>query len=137
MHSELVVRVAPTSLEIQQPGTGAGPSHPGAGQGRAAISVLENTNLTLQCQADNGKPPPKVAIQHGMLYSSALPTAQLLWELPEGLPSFSLSESVINGSAVSIISALVVRADSGMQIHNKNKTEPKSQHYRAQKTDFA
>ena len=61
------------------------------------IDVLENTNVTLQCSSVGGKPPPKLS-----------------WHLPDSLPSFSLSETVKNGSSVSVISALVMRSAAAM-----------------------
>lgn len=93
--TQLVVRAAPDAVIIRQL-AGPGAALAGAGQNSSVISVLENTNVTLECRSLGGQPPPRLA-----------------WTLPASLPSFSLAESVTNGSAVSVISALVMRADSG------------------------
>ena len=95
--TRLVVRAAPDAVIIRQlAGPGAALAGAGAGQNTSVISVLENTNVTLECRSLGGQPPPRLA-----------------WTLPASLPSFSLAETVTNGSAVSVISALVMRADSG------------------------
>ena len=88
--SKLVVRRAPTDVVIRQLDTMT--SMMGFSSNNDTIDVLENTNVTLECSSVGGQPPPK-----------------LYWELPESLPSFSLSETVRNGSAVSVISVLVIR----------------------------
>ena len=93
--TRLVVRAAPDAVIIRQL-AGPGAALAGAGQNTSVISVLENTNVTLECRSLGGQPPPRLA-----------------WTLPASLPSFSLAETVTNGSAVSVISALVMRADSG------------------------
>ena len=97
--TRLVVRAAPDAVIIRQlagPGAALAGAGAGAGQNTSVISVLENTNVTLECRSLGGQPPPRLA-----------------WTLPASLPSFSLAETVTNGSAVSVISALVMRADSG------------------------
>ena len=91
--SQLVVRVAPTEVVIRHSDTDK------IVIANDTIDVLENTNITLECKSVNGKPPPKLS-----------------WELPESLPSFSLTESVVDGSAVSVISALVMRSDRGKTV---------------------
>ena len=89
--SKLVVRRAPSDVVIRQLDTMT--SMMGFSSNNDTIDVLENTNVTLECSSVGGQPPPK-----------------LYWELPESLPSFSLSETVRNGSAVSVISVLVIRS---------------------------
>ena len=85
--SSLVVRRPPSHLVIRElDSLGLVEDH------NETIDVLENTNVTLQCSSVGGKPPPKLS-----------------WHLPDSLPSFSLSETVKNGSSVSVISALVMR----------------------------
>ena len=83
--SSLVVRTVPESLVIEQVNMLSEGSDD-------TIEVLENTNVTLRCRSVGGKPPPRLS-----------------WQLPDTLPSFSLSETVQNGSAISVISALPVR----------------------------
>ena len=84
--SSLVVRTVPESLVIEQVSMVSDNSED-------TIEVLENTNVTLRCRSVGGKPPPRLS-----------------WQLPDTLPSFSLSETVQNGSAISVISALPVRS---------------------------
>ena len=88
--SRLVVRRAPTAVVIKQIDNMS--SVPGISDNNETIDVLENTNVTLECSSVGGQPPPR-----------------LYWELPESLPSWSLSETVRNESAVSVISVLVTR----------------------------
>ena len=89
--SSLVVRRPPSHLLIREVGSlgvvGAVSDH------SQTIDILENTNVTLECSSVGGKPPPKLS-----------------WQLPDSLPSFSLSETVSNGSSISVISALVMRS---------------------------
>ena len=91
--SNLVVRRPPSHLLIRELGSlrvvGAVSDH------SQTIDILENTNVTLECSSVGGKPPPKLS-----------------WQLPDSLPSFSLSETVSNGSSISVISALVMRSAS-------------------------
>ena len=91
--SQLVVRVAPTAVVIRHSDTNR------VVIANDTIDVLENTNITLECNSVNGKPAPKLS-----------------WQLPDSLPSFSLTESVTDGSAVSVISALVMRSDRGKTV---------------------
>ena len=88
--SRLVVRRPPTHLVIRELG-----SFELVEEDNQTIDVLENTNVTLECSSVGGKPPPRLS-----------------WHLPDSLPSFSLSETVRNGSSVSVISALVMRSAS-------------------------
>ena len=83
--SELVVRTVPESVVIEQ--VNSPPSHSDQG-----LEVLENSNVTLRCRSVGGRPAPRLS-----------------WDLPDTLPSFSLSETVENGSAVSVISILPIR----------------------------
>ena len=88
------MRQAPDELIIHQMDTS--PSLMGLndnGDKEDTIQVLENTNVTLECRSVGGQPPPK-----------------LFWELPPSVPSFSLSEVIRDGSAVSVISVLVMRS---------------------------
>ena len=89
--SSLVVRRPPSHLLIREVGSlgvvGVVSEH------SQTIDILENTNVTLECSSVGGKPPPKLS-----------------WQLPDSLPSFSLSETVSNGSSISVISALVMRS---------------------------
>ena len=89
--SSLVVRRPPSHLLIREVDSlgvvGAVSDH------SQTIDILENTNVTLECSSVGGKPPPKLS-----------------WQLPDSLPSFSLSETVSNGSSISVISALVMRS---------------------------
>jgi len=91
--SQLVVRVAPTDIVIKHSDTDKVVAT------NDTLDVLENTNITLECSSVNGKPPPKLA-----------------WQLPQSLPSFSLTESTKDGATVSIISALVMRSDRGKTV---------------------
>lgn len=91
--SQLVVRVAPTDIVIRHSDTNR------VIIANDTLDVLENTNITLECNSVNGKPPPKLS-----------------WQLPESLPSFSLTESVRDGTSVSVISALVMRSDRGKRV---------------------
>ena len=89
--SSLVVRRPPSHLlirEVASQGLGGAVS-----ETSQTIDILENTNVTLECSSVGGKPPPKLS-----------------WQLPDSLPSFSLSETVSNGSSISVISALVMRS---------------------------
>ena len=88
--TRLVVRTAPEAVVMRQVDSVS--SLLDITDTNDTIDVLENTNVTLECRSQGGKPPPK-----------------LLWQLPESVPSFSLSERVSNGSAISVISALVMR----------------------------
>ena len=88
--TRLVVRTAPEAVVMRQ--VDSVTSLLDITDTNDTIDVLENTNVTLECRSQGGKPPPK-----------------LLWQLPESVPSFSLSERVSNGSAISVISALVMR----------------------------
>ena len=90
--SSLVVRRPPSDLLIREVASLGGAS---SEQSQTDIDILENTNVTLECSSVGGKPPPKLS-----------------WQLPDSLPSFSLSETVSNGSSISVISALVMRSDS-------------------------
>ena len=81
--SELVVRTVPESVVIEQVNS------PTSDQG---LEVLENSNVTLRCRSVGGRPAPRLS-----------------WDLPDTLPSYSLSETVENGSAVSVISILPIR----------------------------
>ena len=89
--SLLVVRTAPQAVTVRQ--VEAVIPSLDIDDTNDTIDVLENTNVTLECRSQGGKPPPK-----------------LLWQLPESVPSFSLSERLTNGSAISVISALVRRS---------------------------
>ena len=89
--SSLVVRRPPSHLlirEVASQGLGGAVS-----ETSQTIDILENTNVTLECSSVGGKPPPKLS-----------------WQLPDSLPSFSLAETVSNGSSKSVISALVMRS---------------------------
>ena len=102
--SQLVVREPPTEVLIKHSDYRFQPHHGviSTADDNHTIDVLENTNITLECSSIGGNPPP-----------------QLSWHLPESMPSFSLSESSVNGSAVSVISALVIRSDSGKTVKCK------------------
>jgi len=84
--AELVVRTPPSSLSLSPGESGK-------------IEVLENTNVTLVCRAEGGRPPAKVT-----------------WHIPESLSTFALSHTSTDSSSASSVVALAQRADRGTEI---------------------